>query len=208
MYSMEQEDGNSNVERVFEYTVCFPDSDEPRSFNGGLNNQDDLMENTLESLAEEDGLDAMLIARPTTKLISDYDGENLMMAFPLQFPYGVGVLDKQDLPRTTPAFYKHLVSLSSPYNHTGDFCLVIHNLFERKRMVNNAYLRCDTSDGTMAQNFAMMQEEDIQGAASRWANGVSGSGIGDLFLKKVEATAMSRHIPTVQQKGLDNVCLH
>ena len=182
----------SNVEDVFEFTVYFPDSDEPEVHNGGLDNQRDLMENVLEDLQDTDTTTrATLIARPTKKLLSDFEGENLMMAFPLQFPYGIGTTDNEGNMRNTIEFYRHLLSLSSPHNHRADFVLVVHNMYERKRMVTNAYLKCVTGNGALAEQFGSIQEDEISSAADRWTNGASGSGTADLFLKKMEATAMS-----------------
>lgn len=175
---------------MFEFTVYFPDSDEPEVHNAGLDNQRDLMENVLEDLQDTDCTTrATLIARPTKKLLSDYEGESLMMAFPLQFPFGVGTTDKEGNMRNTIDVYRHLLSLSSPHNHRADFVLVIHNMYERKRMVTNAFLKTCTGNDNLAQEFGSIQEDEISSAADRWTNGASGSGMADLFLKKMEATA-------------------
>ena len=172
--------------------MYFPDCDEPETHNAGLDNQRDLMENILEDLQDPDTTtQATLVARPTKKLLSDFEGENLMMAFPLQFPYGIGSVDNDGNVRNTVAFYEHLLCLSSRHNHKPDFCLVVHNMFGRKRMVTNAFLRCVTGNGALAEQFGSIQEGEITAAAERWTNGATGSGIADIFLKKMDGTAES-----------------
>ena len=51
-------------------------------------------------MAECDRREATLVNRPTTKILKDYQGDNLIMAFPLQFPYGIGSRDIEEETRS------------------------------------------------------------------------------------------------------------
>jgi hypothetical protein len=53
-------------------SAVFPDSNEPRRTNGGLDSQATLKENTLEALSDpSNNVEATLIARPTKKIMQD-----------------------------------------------------------------------------------------------------------------------------------------
>jgi hypothetical protein len=70
---------NQNVESSFEMSAVFPDPDKPRRTNGGLDSQATLKENTLAALSDpSNSVEATLIARPTNKIMRDYEGNNLI----------------------------------------------------------------------------------------------------------------------------------
>ena len=84
-------ESSSNVELVFEINAVFPDSDEPKTGNGGFATQQEFRNASVENLVTpESDKQATLISRPTPHLLRDYEGDNLIRAFPLQFPYGIG----------------------------------------------------------------------------------------------------------------------
>ena len=96
-------------------SAVFPDSNEPRRTNGGLDSQATLKETTLQALSDpSNNIEATLIARPTKKIMQDYEGDNLLRAFPLQFPYGIGACDADKEERHGISYYKFLSSLSNP----------------------------------------------------------------------------------------------
>jgi len=120
--------------------------------------------------------------------MQDYKGDNLVRAFPLQFPYGIGACDADGEERHGINYYQFLSSLSNPDNHRPDFVLVLHNMFERQRMVKNTFLRCD--DG-MAQDFTDIKDDDMQDAVLRLLDGSRGSHPADVFLSKMKAVTSS-----------------
>jgi hypothetical protein len=63
----------------------------------------------------------------------DYEGNNLIWAFPLQFPHGIGACDTDEEERHRISYYKLLSSLSNPDNHRPDSVLVLHNMFDHNR---------------------------------------------------------------------------
>lgn len=170
-------------------SAVFPDSNEPRRTNGGLGSQATLKENTLEALSDpSNNVEATLIARPTKKIMQDCQGDNLLRAFPLQFPCGIGACDADEEERHGISHCKFLSSLSNPDNHRPDFVLALHNMFERQRMVKNTFLRCD--DG-MAQGFTDVKEDEMRDAVSRSLDGSRGSHPADIFLSKMKAMTSS-----------------
>jgi hypothetical protein len=53
--------------------------------------------------------------------------------------------------------------------HRGDFILVLHNMYEKKKAVSIAYLRClhKEGDGSIAEHFANMSVAQLQNAINR-----------------------------------------
>ena len=87
--SEQVESGNTAIETRFEYTVVFPGTEEINSTNGGHISQEAFRLEVIESLDTSNSL--TLVSRPTQNRIKDYEGDSLMRAFPLQFPYGIGL---------------------------------------------------------------------------------------------------------------------
>jgi hypothetical protein len=171
-------------------SAVFPDSDEPERNNAGLDSQEALKQSTLDGLSDpSNNVEATLFARPTKKLMQDYQGDNLVRAFPLQFPYGIGAFDADGEERHGVGYYKFLNSLSNPNNHRPDFVLVVHNMFERLRMVKSTFMRCD--EGT-AHAFTDITEVEMKDAIGRFKEGINrGSNPADIFLSKMKAITSS-----------------
>ena len=76
-------------------TAVFPELGRSNESNGGFDTREEFACSTLEGMLTESGGDEniCLISRPTPEKLKDYDGDNLIMAFPLQFPYGIGGMD-------------------------------------------------------------------------------------------------------------------
>jgi hypothetical protein len=150
------ESEDNNIETIFEFRVYFPDGSD-------MNNlRSEFKELTLERmLAESDNREATLVNRPTTTILNDYQGDNLMMAFPLQFPYGVGSKDKDNETRRGVRYIQHLMSLGRLPNHRSDFVCVLHNMFERNRMIRNSLLR---NPETLREGYEGLTNEGISEA--------------------------------------------
>jgi hypothetical protein len=74
--------------------TIFPDFLSVNQSNGGCDSNKNLKQITLERMLSEcQNREATFITRPTTDILPDYQGENLLKAFPMQFPYGIGAFD-------------------------------------------------------------------------------------------------------------------
>ena len=129
-YSITVESQDSNVENIYQVTAVFPDVDPPTQDNGGFETHEEFKLNTIENLA---GVNHTLIAKSSNTILRDYQGKNLLEAFPLLFPYGIGEHDGNQR-----EFYQYFGSLSDPNWHKGQFVTIIHNIYERQRMLSAA----------------------------------------------------------------------
>ena len=182
-------ESSSNVELVFEINAVFPDSDEPKTGNGGFATQQEFRNASVENLVTpESDKQATLISRPTPHLLRDYEGDNLIRAFPLQFPYGIGGRNSEGESRQGVGYLKHLSMLAPSRFHGAAFICVLHNMFERKRMVANTFLRVSDSQ---AQSFPDISTEAIEEALRMMQDNVSCSTPGYMFLQKLRAITSS-----------------
>ena len=140
-----------------------------------------------QEVCREEVLNAMdrsnsvtVISRPTQNRLKDYEGDALLCAFPLQFPYGFGLVLHDDSAsqhnersrRSTniqQEYLRHLQCLAICHMHRGDFILVLHNMYERHKAVSIAYLRClyKVGDDTIGEHFANMTVAQLQSAINR-----------------------------------------
>ena len=184
------ESENRNVEKTYEFHAVFPDSTEPRMQDGGCKTREGFKEVTIERIATQTGnVNATLVSRPTTNVLRDYVGDNLMLAFPLQFPYGIGGTDVDGEFRSGKMFLKHLSSMSSKYFQRADFVCVLHNMFERTRMVSQSYVTHKFN--TLASQYGSIDEEQLASAVDRFLNGNTGTSVADSFLRKMKAVTCS-----------------
>jgi hypothetical protein len=63
----------------------------------------------------------------------------LLKAFPLQFLYGVGARNADGEFRGGVLHYRHLSLIASLSFEKAVFCCVLHNMFERQRMLSQSY---------------------------------------------------------------------
>ena len=174
--SEQVESANTAIESRFEYTVVFPGTEEINSTNGGHISQEAFRLEVIESLDTSNSL--TVVSRPTQNRIKDYEGDSLMRAFPLQFPYGIGLKTRVEASSSETTrneakirlkYLFHLQRLSIRHMHRGDFILVIHNMYEKHKAVSIAYLRCLHKEGdqNIAELFANMTVEQLQNAINR-----------------------------------------
>ena len=81
---------NTQIESRFEYTVVFPSTDDIDSTNGGNMTQEAFKCQVIENMDRSNTISVH--AQMTQNRLRDYEGDNLLHAFPLQFPYGLGRL--------------------------------------------------------------------------------------------------------------------
>ena len=92
-YSTEATSEDSNIEHEFDLTAVFVDPHPPTANNGGHPTNNAMKCNELENLIDDQH--SFLRSKPTRNILRDYEDDNLLRAFPLQFPFGVGSHDKR-----------------------------------------------------------------------------------------------------------------
>jgi hypothetical protein len=122
-------------------------------------NQQAFLTETIDAM--DTTTETSIISRPTQHRLIDYEGDALLWAFPLQFPYGVGLpperhYNGKDRKRDVVSklsYLQHLQHLSIWFFHRSDFILVLHNKYEKQCAVSVAFLRCEkTSEMTLWRN--------------------------------------------------------
>ena len=170
---------NSDIELREEIKVVFPDG---TIKTGGCFDKE-VFERVLADIRSKNGASIpYLTSRPSAKVLKDYEGTNLMKAFPKQFPYGYGYHPDFNIRYSQNGFLKHLLSLSIPSFHEANFVLVIHNMFEKSRALTGSLWqvrggqKCDVT------------EEQLNIAISRQQHGLPPTiGPGQEFLDSVKS---------------------
>ena len=177
----EVESENTDIETKEQITVVFPDG---TVTTGGLQDGKQFEEAIAEMRTNAPGVTPYVTSRPSQEALRDYEDDNLMKAFPLQFPFGYGlpqafVRDKTSLTSTLA----HMLYLSRPSFHESCFVLVVHNMYERGRALNGAIWRVMGKHET-----CNVTEEDLNAAIKRKKKGLPRTnGPGDRFLNSVHA---------------------
>lgn len=172
---------NSNVERIFEVTAVFPDPNLPTRYNGGCETASDLKQTTLNNLFNGN---STLISRTTDTILRDYEGNNLLRAFPLMFPYGTGGVDIDGNERKGVKYYQYLRELSSQNFHKAEFVTILHNMFERSKMINGAHFRLTDQQRYQIGNVT---GEQLDEAMANFLSSRRGTGPADMFITKMKA---------------------
>ncbi|CAB9504395.1 helicase PIF1 [Seminavis robusta] len=175
-HSVESE--NSDIEIKEEIKVIFPDA---TIRTAGCSDGAEFDKAIAEIRSKCAGVLPYLTSRPSSKLLRDYEDENLMRAYPLQFPYGFGYHEDFNIKALQNGYLSHLLSLSTPTMHQACFVLAVHNMFERCKALNGAVWRvmggrekCDVS------------EEELNAAIASKLNGLPpDNGPGSHFLESV-----------------------
>lgn len=183
------ESSKSNIEDVIEVTAIFPDPNEPTTCNGGYTTITEFKKNTLDMLtSEECEKNATVIARSSSTILRDYIGSNLLKAFPLQFPYGIGNLNNEGEERYSVPYMQYLTTLSSPNFHRAEFNTILYNMCERKRLVTSSFLKVSDDERT---NIGELTEEKLKLATERYLRNEKGTTPADMYLQKIQAIAGS-----------------
>ena len=131
--STEVESENTDIETKEELSVVFPDG---TVHTGGCKDgaEFDLMVAEIKAKAPP-GAQPIVTSRPSSRIVKDYAGDNLLRAFPLQFPCGYG--HGSNACRKDPKkCHRHLLSMSIPAFHESCFVLCIHNMHEKVRALS------------------------------------------------------------------------
>lgn len=161
---------NSDIERKFEFTVTFPETDNITPMNGGCMTKDEFRKVVLDSLDTTTNI--TMLCPPSKRRIRDYDDTALQLAFPLQFPYGCGGLVSPN--RTVPAgtrmeYIKFLLRSSMRAMHKPAFILVLHCMFERHRALTLSYLKCNNNMGneSVAEAYSNIKLSTLKAAINQ-----------------------------------------
>lgn len=175
----------SNIETVFEVTALFPDSNTPSEINGGFQTSNEFKKSTLDRMNTVDSKkEQTVVARSSSTVLRDYVDTNLLKAFPVQFPYGIGNLDWEGNHRCGTSYLKYLSSLSSPNFHVPEFVTIIHNMIERKRLVTSSFLKVSDDEKS---SIGELNDSEMQDAINRYLKDKSGYEAADMFIKKLRA---------------------
>jgi hypothetical protein len=198
--NVEPED--TNIESRLEYTVVFPETDRISQTNGGCISQEQFRKQVIDAM--DTTTETTMISRPTPNRLIDYQGDSLLRAFPLQFPYGVGLppertgstrTDSKAIALSKLAYLQHLQHSSIAHFHRADFILVLHNMYERQRAVSVAYLRAKNTllgNDSFAEHVAGMGVAQLQNAINRTQAGLNVTDrVTREFLKSIDAVCKS-----------------
>ena len=86
-FSENETSGDSNIENKIVTKTIFPDHQFTNTQNGGLQTAGQFKMEAMEKMMSSS---SRLIARPTVDILKDYQGDSLLKAFVLQFPFGLG----------------------------------------------------------------------------------------------------------------------
>ena len=158
-------------------TAVFPDNDQPTEDTGGFDTHEQFKDFTLENLSN---IRHNLICRSSNTILKDYEDQNLLRAFPLLFPYGIG--ERQD---SHVSFYQYLNSLSSPNWHKAEFVTIMHNMYERSKMVSAA-ITYTSKENKMS--IGELNEEELDTYIDDYLNKrESNNGPASMFMRKLRS---------------------
>ena len=172
---------NSDIETKEQISVVFPDGTVRA---GGCSDGEEFEKAIADLRSKSGGTVPYLTSRPSERILRDHEDDNLMRAFPLQFPFGIGGCHSDIKERASQNGYlRHLLFLSIPHFHEASFVLVIHNMFERCKALTGAIWRVMGGNET-----CNVSEEDLNEAVSRKLNGLPPvNGPGESFLDSIHA---------------------
>ena len=153
---------NKNLEMQEEVRIAFPDATLNESTGG------------YKSITELKGIvDSMVggsveasLNIPNSEYVRDYEGQNFMLSFLRQYPYGYGGLDetREQMNGSLRVsfkddYIKHVTSLSNKHFAEALFMLVCYNVFHRQKMLQSATWRVKSSGSS---NVASLTSEEVQ----------------------------------------------
>ena len=184
-----EDSSGSNIEVVFDINAVFPNSSEITPNNGGFKTIEEFKKHTLGTvLSPSTETSETLISRASRDKLRDYEGDNLMKAFVKQFPYGTGHLDGEGDHRGGTAYLQHLLLLSNPNLHTPAFVLIVHNMFEKSRLVSASCIRVADADKKL---IGELDNESMAAAMEEDTHSMPEDSPAAMFLRKLRAVTGS-----------------
>ena len=192
--SSHEEEENSNIETQESVKVYFPDGTMNTLFGG----QQDLEKyHELVKKAKTNGHDIEVHFDLVREATRDYQGNNLVNACLIQFPYGNGGLHERRMKSDgsitervdTDRYIQHLSRLSQSQFHHPLFCHIMFNFSMKQKMVRTATWKA-RHKGNAAQFAQQMTKEEVSAAISRKESGTINNGsIGGRFVHAVDTIA-------------------
>ena len=191
---------DTNIESRMEYTVVFPETDNISTTNGGFASQAQFRDEVVDAMDKTS--QTRIISRSTPNRLIDYQGDALLQAFPLQFPYGVGLPPEttsnhrhsKERALSNLQYLQHLQHQSIRHFHQADFILVLHNIYECRHAVSVSYLCCknDFNGDSFGEHIAGMSLERFKNAIDRTHAGLEvDDPLARYFLTSVDAVCKS-----------------
>ena len=202
MFSKIQEEGPGmqDIENRFNVTILFPDISIMSESTGWFKSQDEFREYLFKNQGQR--VKHALHTRPSTKRAKEYQHNEYIRAFPLQFPYGYAGLPKQDNMEKfkghrknrldTNKTLKYLLRGRRKELHTSEFNLFTNSLVMREATFESARLQCNlrsTDCKSMGEKFGQMSWRNLNNSVNkaRANQPTISSDVGDSFLRSVEA---------------------
>jgi hypothetical protein len=199
-----------NIENHIDITVVFPDSALPEKTTGGFTNQEEFRAYVHEH-QNNGSWNSQSHLRPTSERLADYHGNNIVLAFPLNFPYGhSGLPDdpavmsirqlqgkKKHLQRNNQGVLKKLLQHRNPVFHKSLFNLIVANVIMKELIFRSCRLMCSSTrmnGQALAETIAGMTSDQLRRAieATRSNHNSQYSSLpGAEYLKTIEASCRS-----------------
>ena len=193
------DDKSKNVETTETFKVFFPDGTVDET-NGG---QDSINKfRSLVSAMKENHFNVEMICDLQREAVPDYKDNNLVNACLLQFPYGRGGMHERRVSKRDGTMsnrvdaeehVNHLSKVSLPHFQGELFSLILCNIHVKQRMLRNATFQCRGKLLSSQLSRELTEKEVAQAVERRRGHGESIGGIGNSFLKAVDAT--TRAVP-------------
>ena len=182
-------------------TVLFPDNNSDMPTSGGFQNQDEFR----DFLFKNPGCRVRhaFHARPTANRQNDYDSDEFVQAFPLQFPYGYAGFPKQQLMQPffekvkssidTNDLLRHFLRHRKKEFHMSEFNLVTNGLLMKNEVFQQCRLQCNMTykdAKQVGEKFGGLSASDVNNSIAKARAEVMlnpSSDPGDQFLRSVSA---------------------
>ena len=177
-FSFVSEAGANHVSNEVNVTVLFPDNSGDINTSGGFKTQDEFREFLFKNPGAR--VKHAFHTRPTGNRQHDYDVDEFVKAFPLQFPFGYGGFPKQK--QMIPFFegkknkleddvlLRHLLRHRKPDFHRSDFNLVTNTVLMKSEVFRKVRLQCSLSfkdAKLMGEKYGEMSGIDVNNSVAK-----------------------------------------
>lgn len=187
--------------------MIFPDAASANATNAGFKTQEEFRSFLCNH--QNDRVDHAFYTRPSRNRKPEYEHDEIVRAFPLQFPFGIGGFPNELRLKEFRKSHKCRLSYDETLQlflrhrrkefHQPDFNLFINTLVMKKAMFNSARLQCNlryADARPMGEKYGEMNAINFENSVNKArANMTTNpqSDVGDAFLKSV--SAMCQNLP-------------
>lgn len=190
--------GNAIVEDEVVFTCYYPDG-ATNSHTGGFENAEDFKKFVEET--KRQNYDVHLQANMEREFVKCGDGDHLIGAAVLQFPYGIGSMDERRLLENGKLtsrsnlrdFLHHLSKKSDPLFQTSLFQLIMYSMKNKASLLRSSGLQLKQKVDAEALAAGFNVSDFSQACKGRRDNKRRGSKVSNSLLDAVDATA--RELP-------------